>query len=56
MSEPDVYLETLAKMEPDIAAVDECAALASIAISLKRIADTIEKEPKTNTLNPTSYE
>ena len=33
------YQETLARMEPEIAAVDLTAAAASIAISLQRIAD-----------------
>jgi hypothetical protein len=36
----DIYLDTIARMEPEIAMVDASAALASIAISLKRIADT----------------
>lgn len=43
----NVYLATLARMEPDIAMVDRDAALASIAISLKRIAD-IMAEPDTH--------
>jgi hypothetical protein len=37
----DVYLATIERMEPGIAMVDRDAALASIAISLKRIADAI---------------
>lgn len=37
----DVYLNTLNRMEKDIAMVDRDAALASIAISLKRIADAL---------------
>lgn len=41
--ERNYYLETLARMEQDIAMVDTGAALASIAISLKRIADVAEK-------------
>jgi len=40
--ESDVYLNTLNRMEPDIAAVDLTGAAASIAISLKRIADALE--------------
>ena len=36
----DAYLGTVDRMEPDIAMVDRDAALASIAVSLKRIADT----------------
>jgi hypothetical protein len=40
--EPDPYLDTLDRMEPDIAAVDIAAAAASIAISLKRLADVLE--------------
>jgi hypothetical protein len=38
----DAYLDTIARLEPDIAMVDRDAALASIAISLKRIADALE--------------
>lgn len=37
------YQETLARMEPDIANIDASAAYASIAISLKRIADALEE-------------
>lgn len=36
------YLDTIKRIEPDIAMIDRDAALASIAISLKRIADAIE--------------
>ena len=39
----NVYLETVNRMEPDIACVDRDAAMASIAISLKRIADSLDK-------------
>ena len=39
----DAYLDTVKRMEPDIAMVDRDAALASIAISLKRIADVLEE-------------
>lgn len=35
------YIETVGRMEPDIAMVDRDAALASIAISLRRIADAL---------------
>lgn len=38
----DAYLDTVKRMEPDIAMVDRDAALASIAISLRRIADVLE--------------
>ena len=38
----DAYLETVARLETDIAPVDMQAALTSIAISLKRIADVME--------------
>jgi hypothetical protein len=38
----DGYLATLARMEPDLHMVDRDAALPSIAISLKRIADVAE--------------
>lgn len=37
----DAYLDTVKRMEPDIAMVDRDAALASIAVSLKRIADDL---------------
>lgn len=39
----DSYLETIGRMEPEIAMVDRDAALASIAISLKRIADALNE-------------
>lgn len=39
---PDPYLDTLDRMEPDIAAIDAAAGWASIAISLKRIADALD--------------
>lgn len=39
----DAYLATLDRMEPDIAMVDAAAGWASIAISLKRIADAQEE-------------
>jgi hypothetical protein len=38
----DAYLATTARFEPDIAMTDQDAALSSIAISLKRIADVLE--------------
>lgn len=41
MAEPNYYLETLARMEQDIASVDPGAFYASAAISLKRIADAL---------------
>lgn len=37
----DAYLNTIDRLEPDIAMIDHDAAMASIAISLKRIADVI---------------
>lgn len=39
----DSYLATLARMEPDIAMIDASAFYASAAISLKRIADSLEQ-------------
>jgi hypothetical protein len=36
------YLDTVERLEPDISCVDRDAALTSIAVSLKRIADSIE--------------
>lgn len=37
----DAYLNTIDRLEPDIAMIDAGAAYASAAISLKRIADTL---------------
>jgi len=37
----DAYLDTVKRMEPDITFVDSAAGWASIAISLKRIADAM---------------
>ena len=36
------YLNTIARLEPDITAIDASAYYASAAISLKRIADALE--------------
>lgn len=44
----DAYLDTINRIEPDIAMLDQGAALASIAISLRRIADTLEAIDKPN--------
>lgn len=41
----DTYQRTIARMEPDLAGVDHAGAIASIAISLKRIADALERVP-----------
>jgi hypothetical protein len=38
----NAYLKTIERMEPDVAAIDASFAYASVAISLKRIADTLE--------------
>ncbi|MET4187578.1 monomeric isocitrate dehydrogenase [Bradyrhizobium sp. JR1.7] len=38
----DAYLDTIKRLEPDIAMIDSDAGIASIAISLKRIADALE--------------
>lgn len=38
----DAYLDTIKRLEPDIAMFDHDAGIASIAISLKRIADALE--------------
>jgi hypothetical protein len=49
----DVYLETIARLEPDIAMIDPGAFYASAAISLKRIADVLERAfPKPEHLGP----
>lgn len=37
----DGYLATVARLEPDLHMVDTNAALASIAISMKRLADSV---------------
>lgn len=37
------YAETLARMEPDISAVDLTAGAASLSISARRIADALER-------------
>lgn len=37
------YQKTIERFEPDIAMTDQNAALTSIAISMKRIADALEK-------------
>lgn len=42
----NVYLNTVNRLEPEIAPLDRDAALASIAISLKRIADVLESDTK----------
>lgn len=39
----NAYLDTLDRMEPDIAHIDASAGWASIAVSLKRIADSLER-------------
>lgn len=38
----EAYQKTIERFEPDIAMTDQDAALTSIAISMKRIADTLE--------------
>lgn len=38
----EVYMDTIERLEPDIGAIDAAAFYASAAISLKRIADTLE--------------
>lgn len=40
----DAYLDTVSRLEPDIVCVDQAAALTSIAISLKRIADALSEK------------
>lgn len=39
---PNVYFDTIARLEPDIAMIDPGAFYASAAVSLKRIADSLE--------------
>lgn len=38
----DLYLATIDRLEPEITLIDRDVALASIAVSLKRIADTLD--------------
>jgi hypothetical protein len=42
MDDIDYYQETVKRLEPDIAMIDDGAYNASAAISLKRIADSLE--------------
>lgn len=44
----DNYQATVNRLEPDITHIDRDAALASIAISLRRIADVMESLDKPN--------
>jgi len=43
MSEEDIYGKTIDRMEPNIASVDPGAYYASAAISLHRIANSLER-------------
>jgi len=38
-----IYLNVIDRLEPELTCVDKDASLASIAISLKRLADTLEE-------------
>ena len=42
MTDDNEYLKTVARLEPDICMIDAAAYYASAAISLKRIADSLE--------------
>lgn len=44
----DAYQATLARIEQDITMIDHDAAMASIAISLKRIADAFDHQAQTD--------
>ena len=44
--EDDAYLETISRLEPDVSMIDAGAGWASIAISLRRIADTLDQVVK----------
>lgn len=44
----NAYLDTVRRLEPDIAMIDTAAGMASIAISLKRIADALEAMEERN--------
>ncbi len=54
--EVDAYLATIDRLEPNIAAIDASAAYASIAISLKRIADTLERKEARETQPVMKYD
>lgn len=41
----DAYINTINRLEPDIVMIDHDAGIASIAISLKRIANYLEALP-----------
>lgn len=51
---PSEYLATVYRLEPDIVMIDAGAYYASAAISLKRIADALEKLAALYTPNPSS--
>lgn len=40
----DVYLKVIERLEPDLTMIDHDAGIASIAISLKRIADAQDRQ------------
>ncbi len=42
-SDADAYLATVGRLEPDIMPIDAAGGWASVAISLKRIADLLER-------------
>lgn len=42
MNTAEEYLKTIERLEPDITPIDASAFYASVAISLKRIADAVE--------------
>lgn len=44
----DAYIATVDRLEPDIAPIDAAAFYASAAVSLKRIADVLEKAHNIN--------
>ena len=41
--EDDAYLKTIDRLEPEVAAIDAGGGWASIAISLRRIADALDR-------------
>jgi hypothetical protein len=43
MAKDQVYINVIERLEPDLAMIDAGAGWASIAVSLKRIADSLEK-------------
>ncbi len=48
----DAYLNVVRRLEPDVTMIDPDAGIASIAISLKRIADSLDLLVETKKITP----